>query len=810
MMSDLPSNPQRSFVTRAQLAHGLGNGAAPPDPEADGPGMGEYLGALRRHLWLVLLASVLGVGLAGFAVYRTETLYSSKAVVQFVEERATPTGGLAGLAATLGGGGSSFTSQVQVVRSRIVLGQVVDSLGLRLQRKVPGMVRSEFHPTGVVSEVRVSPDATADTLRLSFLDDRVHVRSGDSEATAAYAEPVEIDGVRLTVPDRPVQEELTLWVIPREEATDELLESVKVFAREGTNIVDIFATGYDPAITQRVANTTAELYKRFVSRRSREQAQRRRAFVANQLVVAESLLATTQQELADFRKREALYSSKAKAMVEQTGGHELELARAQLGADRQVYAAFLSEIQRTGGKKTASLHSILSSPNILANPVVMGLYEKLTSYESQRDSLTLGPKRNSATNPDVRGLDSLIILTEGRLVGAVRSNIESLDARIAAMNEIQARTDSTMRHIAATEPEELRLMLRMESVSEAAKGLRERYYTAGMVEAAELDQVTVLDPALEGELAGSGPLRTLLLGLVFGLMVGGAGAVVVDRANRSIRKREELEHLLRVPGLAVIPRLAPGAERRLQIRLPGGVRNGNGRVDAAVAGASLVAATRVHSLGAEAYRTLRTNLIFSPELQSLRSIVVTSPSGLEGKTTTASNLAIAFAQKGMRVLLVDCDLRRPGLHTLFGVPREPGLSQLLRGEAAVEEVVRVTDVERLTVLPAGPFPSVSATDLLDGGVMRSLIDALAADFDLVILDTPPVLATANAAVLGTQVDGVVLVVRAGQTDRDAARQALQQLAAVGARVVGAVLNDPDARVPHRRTDYDEEPALAEA
>lgn len=804
-MSDFPSVQQRAPLARFQAVHATGNGAAPVDAETDGPMLGEYLGALRRRYWLVLLAGALGLGLAAFAVSRTERLYTSKAVVQFVDERATPTGGLAGLAASLGGGGGSLASQVQVVRSRVVLGQVVDTLGLRLQRKTPGILRSTYQPTGVVDQVRISAQARPyEKLHLAFRDDGVRVAGPSGEVAARYGAPVEVDGVRFTVPARPDREEMDVWVISRDDAIDGLLENVRVFAREGTNVVDIFATGYDPIITARISNTAADLYRSFVSRRSRAQAQLRRRFIEDQLRTTEQLLAQTQTRLTDFRQREQLYSSKAKAQVEQGGQSELEMKRAQLEAERTMYLTLLDRLKHSSRRGVSeAIRTIAASPTAVENPVIAQLYEQLSKYEAARDSLTSGPWGNAGTNPDVQRLDSLIASTQVRVTGAAGSYVQSLDAQIHALDEIQGRVDARMQHLASTEPEEVRLMLQMESIGEAAKALRERYYTVGMAEAAELDQVTILDPALPGELAGSGPARSLILGLVFGLMVGGAGAVVVDRANRSIRRREELEHLLHVPNLAVIPSLGAGVDRRGQLRLPSRPRSPNGQGDLARVGTELVGVNRVHSVGAEAYRTLRTNLIFAPGLESLRSIVVTSPSGAEGKTTTAANLAIAFAQKGMRVLLVDCDLRRPRLHTLFGVPREPGLSQLLLGEVPAEQVIRSTSVERLCVLPAGPLPSVSATDLLDGGVVRSLNDALSADFDLVIIDTPPVLATSTAAILGTQVDGVLLVARAGQTDRDAARETLQQLSSVGAHVVGTVLNDPDGLLAQRAGYYEE-------
>jgi capsular exopolysaccharide synthesis family protein len=264
-----------------------------------------------------------------------------------------------------------------------------------------------------------------------------------------------------------------------------------------------------------------------------------------------------------------------------------------------------------------------------------------------------------------------------------------------------------------------------------------------------------------------------------------------------------MERHLRVPALAVIPPIAATSWRRTPLRLPLRAGSANGAGRNGVAG-ELVAATRVHSVGAEAYRTLRTNLQFSQAVANLRSVVVTSPSGGEGKTTTAANLAVTFAQQGSRVLLVDCDVRRPRVHGVFHRPKEPGLTDVLLGTVSVEEAIQQTTVPGLSIIAAGTLPSVSATDLLSGPVLRSLMTSLGADYELVILDAPPVLVAANAAVLGTAVDGVLLVVRAGQTDPASAQDAIHQLTAVGAHVIGAVLNDPDATLTHKPSVYHDE------
>jgi succinoglycan biosynthesis transport protein ExoP len=271
---------------------------------------------------------------------------------------------------------------------------------------------------------------------------------------------------------------------------------------------------------------------------------------------------------------------------------------------------------------------------------------------------------------------------------------------------------------------------------------------------------------------------------------------VVDGMNTSIRRRADIERMLQVPGLAVIPRLVrnTAVDRGLQRALPKKTGNGAARPPRKKAIEELVTVTDMRSASAEAYRTLRTNLIFSQAVQTLRTVLVTSASPGEGKTTTAANLAVSFAHHGMRVLLVDCDLRRGRLHKIFQIPREPGVTELVIGQEEAEAVIRQTDITGLYVIASGNLPP-NPSELLGGERMRKTLASLSEAFDLIVIDTPPLLAASDGAILATLSDGVVLVLRAGSTEGEAAQQAIQQLAGVGARVVGAVLNDPDAKVP---------------
>jgi non-specific protein-tyrosine kinase len=194
------------------------------------------------------------------------------------------------------------------------------------------------------------------------------------------------------------------------------------------------------------------------------------------------------------------------------------------------------------------------------------------------------------------------------------------------------------------------------------------------------------------------------------------------------------------------------------------------------------------SPAAEAYRTLRTNIQFSSLDKPIHTLLVTSTSPDEGKSTTLSNLAVTIAQAEQRVILVDCDLRRPSLHTLFGVPNEQGLTSVILNQGDGELPLHATSVPGLSLLTSGPLPPRPA-DLLGSRRMEVLIERLRSEADMVLFDTPPVIAVTDAAVLATRLDGVLLVLQAGKTRRDRAREARRQLEKVKANIIGVVLNN---------------------
>jgi polysaccharide biosynthesis transport protein len=282
--------------------------------------------------------------------------------------------------------------------------------------------------------------------------------------------------------------------------------------------------------------------------------------------------------------------------------------------------------------------------------------------------------------------------------------------------------------------------------------------------------VQLVTPAeLEENPVAPKPLRNGVLGGLVGIVLGLAFAFLIDYFDDSIKNKEDFERAaggLKVIG--VIPSVS-GWKNRTETQV--------------------VSLQDPSSPAAESYRTLRTSISFLNLDRPLRLIQVTSPTSGDGKTTTSSNLAVALTRAGQRVIMVDCDLRRPRLHDFFGADNAVGFTSVLLGDAPLTNALQAAnDNERLWVLPSGPVPP-NPSELLASARAREVFEALRAQADVVIVDTPPVLPVTDPAVLSAMVDGVLIVSTAGQTTRHEVSRAVEILRQVDAPLIGAVLNN---------------------
>jgi polysaccharide biosynthesis transport protein len=284
------------------------------------------------------------------------------------------------------------------------------------------------------------------------------------------------------------------------------------------------------------------------------------------------------------------------------------------------------------------------------------------------------------------------------------------------------------------------------------------------------------------------PIQNLMIGLLLGTGVGIGLAFVIEALDNTLKSQSDVEQFLGVPVLGLVPIIgsAPEAEAA--------------EVNDHLRERDLGVFLDPKSIAAECCRSIRTNILFMSPDRPLRTMVVTSPSPQEGKTTTAINLGVTMAEAGGRVLIVDTDMRRPRLHRSFGVPNREGISTVIVGKATLEEAIKRTDVPNLDVLTCGPVPP-NPSELLHTDRFGAVLADCAKLYDRIILDSPPTSAVTDPAVLGNLADGVVLVIKAGDTTRDAAMHARRQLVAAKARLFGVVINAIDFSNPAYGYEY---------
>jgi polysaccharide biosynthesis transport protein len=767
------------------------NGASPGRREAldaavDGRHLKELLRVLRRNSWLVLGITTGVFSITAYLALSSRPTYQAHAVIRLADERRAYIGGFDDYStqSPLGRTTNLLTSELEILLGRAVLGEVVDREALRLIVGPRSDIPSEF-----ITDVQVPLDAPRARIQLVFAPSGYVARVGGEEVGASYGQPVELAGLRFTLGHAQHGGEAELFVVTREEAIENLASSLQVVPRGNTNAVSVRYTSPDPYYARKVVNTAVHVFRDYSARSARQQAELRREFLEEQLRKNEVQLGEAQQAFGAFQAREQVYSSGDRLSTQEQDLLALAMRREEMDADRRMYTSLLAAYE---GSSTATraqvLRTLVSAPGMASNPVVYQLYAQRALYESTLDSLTLGTLASTPDHPDVRRLSSLIVSTESRVIAGAQSHVDALAARVAALDELRERSAAQMRRLPEAHAEELRLTQQLEGLTRTRDKLATELHEARMAEAVEMGQVEIVYLApLPIRPASTGPARMLGVGLVLGLIFGCGGAFLRETLDTTIRSRDDLEAALRLPVLALIPPLSAPPGRVARIRRWWVAKRTHTPVG------PLQRGLPSGSAGIEAYRMLRSHLVSTQSRQLLKRLVVTSATADEGKTTTAIKLALTFAEQGARVLLVDCDGHAPGMNEVFGTAHEQELAETAAGGALLDEAVVRTEhagIFLLAVHSAGvsPGPHVNEQALADS------LERLSTKFDLIIIDTPAVLDAADAALIGRMADGCILVVRAGNTERAVAQHAQQQLARVGARLVGAVLNDPDARV----------------
>lgn len=734
--------------------------------------------AVRRRLLLVAVVVIAVVAIRGWQAFHAPRIFHTTTTVRI------QSGNAAVFAGEMGGQGYDYRvdpliSEQRVIASRIISERTVDSLGLRVRPPADGTL-----PWSVLARAGhpiVAPDAGGGERVLRAGTNSYSLRTpGRPADEKPYGRPVTADGVTVVLDGPPMRDPRTaqeyhLQVDARSSAAGEVVGGLATKAIPQTDIVEISYDAPDALLVEQVANTVARTYAQYSREVSRNAARTKTAFILSQVDSQAIRLRDAQDSLKMFQERYQVgdVGKEQDALFATTAG--LDDSRRKLELEQQVYIRLMGKLARAD-TADEDLRRLAGSEAVAGNRYISGLYDRWFDLLKQREQNITVENKNE-NNRDVQAVTALIAKTKSDIQSASEFYLQNLRTKIGETEAKSAAMRQQMERFPPLTAEQARLTSNVRTTQATFEELQRQYQIQRIAETDEPNKVRILDEAPRPDVpVGPRRMRTLLYAVAMGIALGVAIAFLLDRLEDTIRSPDELTTRMNVTTLGLIPAIDTRDSSR----------------DAAPNVGRLITHADPRSPVAEAYRSLRTNLAFARSAAPLRTIVVASPGPGDGKSTTAANLAITFAQLGQRTVIVDADLRRAVLDRTFGVERTPGLTDCILGTVALADAAKSTPVANLFVVPSGQFPP-NPSELLGSNAMRELIERMKAEFDVIVFDTPPLVAVTDAAVLSTLTDGTVLVTRANVTKRATIRRALSQLGAVHARVLGAVLNDVDSR-----------------
>lgn len=772
----LPSQHPTSTLTEFTPAFST----ARQEPPAPGPLLEEsgipwqrYFAALRRYKWLIIAFVLLGGG-GGFALARLiKPTYEVQATIWITstsqnEQSRTP---------IRAGELLRSVAWVELLRSYAIAEAVVNKLHLYVS-PVDTLHAAVFRSFEVTPQVRsgryfiqVDPDGQRYTLLDTKKNPLERGVAGDSVGRQLGMRWA--PGVGALPTGVPVEFRL---VAPRTAALG-LLSSLEVSLPEESNFLSLRLSGRNPGMLALILNTWADEFVNTAGVLKRRQVTGFQSTLADQLKSAERELQSAETALRDFESRTIMLPSKSVVAggVEATRQPVLDnffQRKAEyddLRHDREALQTIVERARRgeVQADAIAALPSITSSSPLLQNALA-DLANRQTQLRALRQTYT-------DEHPSVRAMVTSITRLERETIPALSQTL--LDQLRQRETELARRiqdAEDDMRGIPPREIEAARLARQVTVTANLYNTVKSRYEEAKLAEAAVSADVTVLDRAVAPQAPSRNTApRVILLALV--VSFGGAIGLVLllDRLDRRFRYPDQATHELRLPIVGTVPAVV--AKRR-------------------------AAAEELAAEVLESFRALRMNVRFAFPTEQRVAVAISSAGPGDGKSLVAANLALSFAEAGLRTVLVDADIRRGTLHAVFDIARVPGLVDYLSGAATREDIVRPTSSERLTIIPCGTRRQ-RGPELLTSPRLIELVHELRAEYDVVLIDTPPLCAGIDAYVLSSSVQNMLMVLRTGSTDRKMAEAKLKLVDQLPIRVIGAVLNDFEAKGDYRYYGY---------
>lgn len=688
-------------------------------------------------------------------------------------------------------------SQLEIIHSRTLAQAVVEKLHLHFITKEPH--RSLF------ALVSVSDDCIPGKYALQFEGKNFSLtaKEGTIAGTGTVGELFDNGFLQFLVTERPTGN-LKLTIMTLDKRARALQKQISADQIKNSQLVLLKARSRSPIVSADIANTLAYEYINYSLRTVREVARGSKEFIESQIGVFGDELSHAEEDLRQYKEKAGIFLLNASA-------HEIisSLAHFETERERAVVALHESEgaIENLEGElaKDAASYGVYkqmaSFPTLSTSPIIISLKEKLQSLELQKQELV----QNDAGENEISRIEKQIENTKEELQRATKqivlagpsiddpvfrsiitqiidneTRVISLQSRITALNHIIGRQNYRLKQLPEAEVELAQLERQKMANEEIYTMLLGKLEESKIAEAMQISEARIIDIATVPEKpVHPRPVLNTVLGFILGLMIGVVGVILRERLDTTVKTTKEIEESTGSSVLASIP-LIKGKERAL-----------------------IATVEEPHSEIAEAYRILRTNVAFAATARPIQALLVTSTIPQEGKTTTCINLGITLAQQGHKVIVVDCDFRRPMLHHYFAQyvkDNKHGLSDVLIGRLKLESAIMKNSVHNLNFISSGTIPSNPA-ELLGSEEMIQVVDKLKAAFEYVIIDAPPALGVADSRVLGRICDGILVVVKACQTHREAVVEVKNELERSGEKIIGFVLNGIDITRSYYRHRY---------
>jgi len=584
---------------------------------------------------------------------------------------------------------------------------------------------------------------------------------------------------------------------PYLETIYKLQKKIEASQENFSQVFKITAIADSVLLAEQIANSVAVAYRAENIRIRNRTVTDSRRFVEEQITTLEGKLREAERALGGFKEREGqvFLTEEAKAaLLTFTKLEEDYNAVLRLKDEAAKQIEMLKKQKELVGSPQKRIFT--QDPTALLSV----LNARLLDLLQERTTLLINytPK-----HPQVKETDRKIVNVKAEMMSELESKTQSLTDQEAALKGQIDRYRERYLSFPTAAIELTRLEREVELNVDLYATLKKKHQELLIKGAEQIEEVTILEPAVAPSVPVNAPdiELNIMVGTLMGMFLGIVLAFMRESFDTSIGTIEGVEEFIQVPVLGVIPEIDEKELKEAAAKeLPPGVSPETLDVFS-----KLICLVDQKSFLSESYRSLRTNLQFASMERKAKTLLLTSAALGEGKTTTLVNLAVTLAQDGKRVLIVDADLRRPILHTRLGVPREPGLSEVLEGPTpwresvrsvadlmignlGVDRVLNARGLDNLNVLTSGSLPSNPA-ELLNLKKVPDLIQEMREEFDIVLFDTPPILPVADAVLLGSKVDGVILVYQVGRIGRDTLKRAKSLLDHAQAKVMGVVLTN---------------------